>query len=190
MKKYNKANSMLRRFFSRFGGAGLDASGFKKTMEVSSDNGGGGGQSDITLGRAMLMAFDGFTSAGLPAPKLVGESINFDNYTNLDEPMHLDFCNSDAYEYYTVQEDKVYSIEDLPADYFETQRANGWNVAYFYYDLDELNAAEGISGNSIFMNRVFFQEGQPVQYIDLGYPWYALVSIGGKFYIYAYQGGD
>lgn len=42
MKKYNKANSMLRRFFSRFGGAGLDASGFKKTMEVSSDNGGGG----------------------------------------------------------------------------------------------------------------------------------------------------
>ena len=42
MKKYNKANSMLRRFFSRFGGAGLDAFGFKKTMEVSSDNGGGG----------------------------------------------------------------------------------------------------------------------------------------------------
>lgn len=33
---------MLRRFFSRFGGAGLDASGFKKTIEVNSDNGGGG----------------------------------------------------------------------------------------------------------------------------------------------------
>ncbi len=37
-----KANSMLRRFFSRFGGASVDASGFKRTMGVNPDNDEGG----------------------------------------------------------------------------------------------------------------------------------------------------
>lgn len=64
----NKANSMLRRFFSRVGGGGTKSLNYKVTMKASEPNSGGDAPSDeMSLGQALIKVLSLDTSVyGIP----------------------------------------------------------------------------------------------------------------------------